>query len=163
MTDEKRQEFLRKAEEFAGRGLRVISVAQRRLTKSSLFNPQRGDIEKDMTFLALAGIFDPPRPETRHAVRACKQGGITVHMLTGDHLTTARAIAEAIEILPRNAPSTAIMGVSDNYFGIPYLHFKARSAHRRQLNSIALPMLKSMHYPNFLLLLHDARRRQKVQ
>ncbi|GJJ14014.1 hypothetical protein Clacol_008271 [Clathrus columnatus] len=112
LTDERRQKFTEKADELASQGLRVISMAQRKLDKLALLNLnlQREEVEKEMTFLALAGIFDPPRPETQGAVRAFKRAGIVVHMLTGDHLTTAKAIAQTVEILPPDAPATAIMG-----------------------------------------------------
>jgi Na+-exporting ATPase len=56
-----------------------------------------------MTFLGLAGIYDPPRPESREAVRACRAAGITVHMLTGDHAATAAAIAREIGIVGPDA------------------------------------------------------------
>ena len=45
---------------------------------------------------------DPPRPETQGSVRRCHHAGIQVHMLTGDHAATARAIAVQVGILPRN-------------------------------------------------------------
>ena len=40
----------------------------------------RADVEKDHSFIGLAGIYDPPRPESMYAVRACKDAGIVVHM-----------------------------------------------------------------------------------
>jgi Na+-exporting ATPase len=58
-----------------------------------------------MTFLGLIGLYDPPRPETAGAVQVCKEAGIKVHMLTGDHLGTAKAIAMDVGIVPRNTSS----------------------------------------------------------
>ncbi|KAJ7148450.1 hypothetical protein C8R43DRAFT_925709 [Mycena crocata] len=108
LTDELRQSLLAKAEAFASQGLRVIGLAQRTLPVD-VAGMTREAVEKDLTFLGLAGIFDPPRPETLSAVRACKEAGIVVHMLTGDHLTTAKAIAESVEIITKDAPASAVM------------------------------------------------------
>ena len=72
--------FLVKAEEFASQGLRVIGLASRTIPLSSTESLSREDAEKDFVFRGLAGIFDPPRPETLGAVRACKRAGIVVHM-----------------------------------------------------------------------------------
>ncbi|KAG5641781.1 hypothetical protein DXG03_004257 [Asterophora parasitica] len=109
LTNDIRTAFLAKAEELASQGLRVIGMAKRTFATLDVDGISRESAEKDFTFLALSGIFDPPRPETLGAVRACKEAGIVVHMLTGDHLTTARAIAEAVEIISPDAPSSAVM------------------------------------------------------
>ncbi|KAF9050855.1 potassium/sodium eff [Hymenopellis radicata] len=98
-----------KAEELASQGLRVIGLAQRIFIPIEVAGITREAAERDFTFLGLAGIFDPPRPETLSAVRACKEAGIVVHMLTGDHLTTAKAIAESVEIITRDAPASVVM------------------------------------------------------
>ncbi|KAF8897450.1 sodium transport ATPase [Infundibulicybe gibba] len=113
LTEALRNAFITKAEEFASQGLRVIGIGQRHLKTSLIDGISREEAEKDFTFLGLAGIFDPPRPETLEAVRACKEAGIVVHMLTGDHITTARAIAEAVEILSPHAPDHAIMTATE--------------------------------------------------
>ncbi|KAL0948852.1 hypothetical protein HGRIS_008973 [Hohenbuehelia grisea] len=109
LTDAVKEKIHEKAESLAAQGLRVIALGQRRVDAAIAKDLTREDAENDFTFLALAGIFDPPRPETLSAVRACKEAGIVVHMLTGDHVTTARAIAEAVEILPSGAPKSAVM------------------------------------------------------
>ncbi|KAF9498331.1 calcium-transporting ATPase 3 [Pleurotus eryngii] len=98
-----------KAEELASKGLRVIALGQRFLDPSRAREITRDEAESKFTFLGLTGIFDPPRPETLEAVRACKRAGIVVHMLTGDHITTARSIAEAVEIITPDAPKSAVM------------------------------------------------------
>lgn len=116
ITDTTRQMFLDKAEALAAQGLRVIALGHRVMPLdpgAKLDAAKREDIEQDLTLLGLVGIFDPPRPETVGAVRACKRAGIVVHMLTGDHITTAKAIAKAVEILPRNAPKSTFMTAAE--------------------------------------------------
>jgi len=80
LNDAIKEQFLAKAEELASQGLRVISFASRTLHVNDIEGITREDTEKNFVFLGLAGIFDPPRPETLGAVRACKQAGIIVHM-----------------------------------------------------------------------------------
>ncbi|KAJ3511928.1 hypothetical protein NLJ89_g3815 [Agrocybe chaxingu] len=113
LTPEIRNTFMVKAEELASQGLRVIGLASRTIHEEATKDLSREDAEKDFIFRGLAGIFDPPRPETLGAVRACKQAGIVVHMLTGDHVTTARAIAEAVEIISLDAPASAVMTATE--------------------------------------------------
>ena len=86
LTEEIRNTFLVKSEELASQGLRVIGLASRTIFKSQLEGISREDAEKDFVFRGLAGIFDPPRPETLEAVRSCKQAGIVVHMSVVLHL-----------------------------------------------------------------------------
>ncbi|ORZ02276.1 potassium/sodium efflux P-type ATPase [Syncephalastrum racemosum] len=98
---------LPKVEDLAKGGLRVLSLAMRKISvdDGQEIGPdtfKREDIEKDMTFLGLVGIYDPPRVESRDAVLECHRAGITVHMLTGDHAATATAIAREVSILPEN-------------------------------------------------------------
>lgn len=68
-------------EQLAGQGLRVLALASRRLTEvDDLDSLKREDAERDFTFIGLVGIYDPPRPESIYAVRACKEANIAVHM-----------------------------------------------------------------------------------
>ena len=80
------------------RALRVIAVAYKNLpefnTKASSMN-----LEKDLTFIGLIGMIDPPREEVKDAVRICRQAGIKPIMITGDHILTAKAIAKELGIL----------------------------------------------------------------
>lgn len=76
---------------LASRGQRIIGAACKRvpLDKTSIGH---SDIVEGVLFLGLAGIIDPPREEAISSVAACKQAGITVKMITGDHVGTAKAI-----------------------------------------------------------------------
>jgi Ca2+-transporting ATPase len=89
---------LREAEGMAAAGLRVLAVAFRRWR--DLPTPLDAEaVERDLTFLGLIGLIDPPRPEAREAVALCQSAGIAVAMITGDHPATARAIAMRLGIV----------------------------------------------------------------
>jgi len=134
LTPEVKERTLQVMEQLAGQGLRVLALASRRLTEvDDLDALKREDVERNFTFIGLVGIYDPPRPESIHAVRACKQASITVHMcafqnwripdicidlfnsirLTGDHAATARAIAKEIEIVTPDDPPSAIVTAAE--------------------------------------------------
>jgi magnesium-transporting ATPase (P-type) len=104
VTDEFREQILRSMEVFAGLGLRVLALASRKIDMEITeddSDSQRAEVEQDLTFRGLIGLYDPPRPESAPAVRECHEAGISVHMLTGDHPETAKAIAIEVGILPK--------------------------------------------------------------
>jgi Ca2+-transporting ATPase len=86
-----RELILEKAKEMASKALRVLAVATKPGTQLS-------DSGKEMTFLGLVGMIDPPRAEAKEAVRKCIEAGIRPVMITGDHLITAQAIAGELGI-----------------------------------------------------------------
>ncbi|KAJ2783393.1 hypothetical protein GGI15_002605 [Coemansia interrupta] len=90
-------------EQMARDGLRVLSIAYRPLSPNErledMSKVEREDVEVNMTFLGLVGIYDPPRPESHPSVMECYRAGIQVTMLTGDHPETAAAIARQVGIL----------------------------------------------------------------
>ncbi|CAG83559.1 hypothetical protein B0I72DRAFT_141664 [Yarrowia lipolytica] len=94
-------EIEKQMETLAKQGLRVLAFATRPMDASE--DPKaRADVEKDLHFLGLVGIYDPPRAESAPAVAKCHEAGINVHMLTGDHPGTAKAIAQEVGIIPVN-------------------------------------------------------------
>ena len=94
----RRREILARNEDYGRRALRVLAVASRELpTVPAEIGPEQ--IERDLTFLGLLAMADPPRPEARRAVGTCRRAGIRTVMITGDHPTTARAVAEEVGIL----------------------------------------------------------------
>lgn len=102
LDEDTKDKVLQNMEAFAKQGLRVLALAHRPLTDSEVKKGgelARETVESRMTFMGLAGIYDPPRPESKGAVETCHRAGIEVHMLTGDHPGTARAIAEQVGIL----------------------------------------------------------------
>lgn len=106
MTDAKSVEIAAVADRLAAEGLRVLCVA-RRTGASAAELASRETAEAKLEFIGLAGLYDPPRVETAPAVRRCQRAGITVHMLTGDHVKTATAIAHEVGILPRGSEATS--------------------------------------------------------
>lgn len=92
------------ADRMAGEGLRVLCIAFKRVpvNREDQVSP-RSAAESKLEFGGLVGLYDPPRVETAAAVRKCQMAGITVHMLTGDHIKTATAIASEVGILDRVA------------------------------------------------------------
>lgn len=103
LTDSDRELILKNMDALASQGLRVLAFSRKLGTNSIDYKTaDRLDIETDLNFLGLIGIYDPPRPESAGAVKRCHRAGINVHMLTGDHPGTARAIAQEVGILPRN-------------------------------------------------------------
>lgn len=84
-------------EEQAKTGKRLIGAAYRIMDKSTTSISQE-DVQDEVTFLGLAGIIDPPRQEAIEAVKKCTDAGITVKMITGDHVDTAKAIGKEMGI-----------------------------------------------------------------
>ncbi|HGF7712991.1 TPA: cation-translocating P-type ATPase [Enterococcus faecium] len=92
---------------FGKRALRVIAVGY------ATYDEEPQDIssealEKDLHLIGLIGMIDPPRPESKGAIKRAKKAGIKTVMITGDHVVTASAIAKELGIL--NDPSEALSG-----------------------------------------------------
>jgi Ca2+-transporting ATPase len=80
---------------MAERGLRVLACARREVAANHS-NLEHSHVAGGLTLLGLIGMMDPPRPEVIAAIRKCQNAGIAVKMITGDHLVTARVIAQQI-------------------------------------------------------------------
>jgi Ca2+-transporting ATPase len=92
LADEDRKKILDAAKEMAKNAMRVLAVARKGGSNLK-------DAEGGMKFLGLVGMIDPPRKEAKDAIRLCKQAGIKVVMITGDHPLTAEAIAKELHYL----------------------------------------------------------------
>lgn len=113
MTEDYKQRIIEQMDRFASQGQRVLAIASRpwegkyqeKTNAEDDDEALRTRVETDLTLLGLAGIYDPPRRETKPAIAECSTAGIKVHMLTGDHPATATAIAKEVGIIPHNLSS----------------------------------------------------------
>ena len=96
IDDTERQRISDEAAEWAGRSMRVIGLAYRDLPTPIGPATPSPEWESSLTFLALVGIVDPPRPEVAPAIKEARAAGIRTVMITGDHPVTAKAIAVEI-------------------------------------------------------------------
>jgi Ca2+-transporting ATPase len=109
LGEDDRRELLARAQELAGKSLRVLAVASKPAA-------DRSSAERDLTFLGLVGMLDPPREEAREAVAVCREAGIVPVMITGDHPLTAQAIAEELGLLDggRAVTGTELAAMDDD-------------------------------------------------
>lgn len=94
--EEDRKKILKQNDDFSANGLRVLTVAYRSFPAAMQLQTED---EKEMVFLGLIAMMDPPRDEAAAAVKDCIRSGIKPVMITGDHKVTAAAIAKRIGIL----------------------------------------------------------------
>ena len=87
-------------EQMANKALRVIAIAYKDVDILPA-NIESSSIESNLNFVGLMGMIDPPRDGVKEAVEECKRAGIKTVMITGDHISTAKAIAEKLGILER--------------------------------------------------------------
>lgn len=106
LTDEMRKNLLLKVDEMAYSALRTIAVAYKKVDREDMTeNPEthkkqytRKELESHLVFLGLFGMIDPPREEVKEAVKLTHKAGIRTFIITGDHGTTAHAIARQLGI-----------------------------------------------------------------
>lgn len=137
LDESTKEEYAQQIEQMASRGLRCIAMAYRDFEVfdvSSTYNENEGDEppEIKLTLVGIAGIEDPVRPEVPDAVKTCQNAGITVRMVTGDNILTARSIAKQCGILTGNGmalegPEFAKMSDSEIDTILPRLQVLARS------------------------------------
>ncbi|TVQ35504.1 MAG: HAD family hydrolase [Wenzhouxiangella sp.] len=94
-------------DEMAAEGLRVLAFAEKRVDESKNSIDSNRDMQ-DLNLLGLVGFADPPREEVPEAIAACQSAGVKVKMITGDHATTALAIARELGLT--DAEGKAISG-----------------------------------------------------
>jgi len=126
---------------MAASGERVMVVAQRDLDPKG-FDPA-GDLlglVTDLTLLAMVGIVDPPRAEAKAAIAECRDAGIRVRMITGDHATTAAAIAGELGIEGRAVTGAEFAAMSDDQLleQLPEIGVVARVAPEDKLRLVRL-------------------------
>ncbi|GAA1620890.1 cation-translocating P-type ATPase [Catellatospora bangladeshensis] len=141
VTDANRHLATDANDRIAAAGERVMVVAQRDFDPAA-FDPS-GDLigqVRDLTLLAMVGIVDPPRPEAKAAIAECREAGIRVRMITGDHATTAAAIAKELGIEGRAVTGTQFAAMSDEELlaRLPELGVIARVAPEDKLRLVRL-------------------------
>ncbi len=97
LTAELRRRVLDQADDFAAEGYRVLALAGRRVDDGVLSHVLES--EQDLVLYGMAAMADPPRPESRDAVAACRTAGIAPVMITGDHPATGLAIGQRLGIV----------------------------------------------------------------
>ncbi len=114
ITDDNRHLALEANDKIAEAGERVMVLAQRDFEPGTV-HPDTDllGLVQDLTLLAMVGIVDPPRSEARAAIAECHDAGIRVRMITGDHATTAAAIARELGIEGRAVTGTEFAAMSD--------------------------------------------------
>jgi Ca2+-transporting ATPase len=93
LLTEDREQVLEVNRQMAAGGLRVLSMAYKSLAGAS-WAPE--EVEREMVFVGLVGMIDPPREEAKQAIEMCQAAGMKAAMITGDHKATAVAIAEEL-------------------------------------------------------------------
>jgi Ca2+-transporting ATPase len=102
LSQAEQRRWLEKSDEIAKSGLRVLALAEK-WTDDDTVDPY-----EELTFVGLVAFIDPPRDDVRAAIKACKDAGIRVVMITGDHPSTALHIAQQLEMADKD--SVAITG-----------------------------------------------------
>ncbi|UZE94133.1 MAG: HAD-IC family P-type ATPase [Candidatus Pacearchaeota archaeon] len=105
----RRKELLIVYEEMASQGLRVLGFAYKPVNKKFT----QTDAESELIFVGFQGMLDPPRPEVKEAIKATKEAGIAVKMITGDAKLTAIAVAKQIGLVGEAVVGREIEKMSD--------------------------------------------------
>ncbi len=95
LSGREKRRLLKVTEDWGEESLRVLALAFRRLVTPEP-GAEREELERELVFLGLVGIMDPPRPQVKEAIRRCRRAGIRPVMITGDHLQTALAVGREV-------------------------------------------------------------------
>lgn len=94
-TKEYKAKVLENSNIMSDKALRVLAFAYKDISKENIV---LDSLEKDLVFIGMVGMIDPPRLEVKDSIKLCKSAGITPVMITGDHKNTAFAIANELGI-----------------------------------------------------------------
>ncbi|MCK4521254.1 MAG: cation-translocating P-type ATPase [Nanoarchaeota archaeon] len=94
LTKKDRKKILTMNDSFAGKALRLLALAYKEIPDSKKYSIDC--VEKNLVFVGLVGMIDPPRDEVKQAVEQCREAGIKVMIITGDHAITTKAVAQQI-------------------------------------------------------------------
>ncbi len=109
LTRPEKLKIIQRNEEFANQALRVLGFAYKPLGSHDNLD----SCEKDMIFVGLQAMIDPPRAEAKESIKECQEAGIKVIMITGDHLITASAIAKELGLEGEAVIGSALDELSD--------------------------------------------------
>ncbi len=123
LTQQDRQHIVAQNTAMAAQALRVLGSAVRDLDEASSTDLTATAVERDLVFVGLSGMYDPPRQEAKVAVAKCRAAGIRVVMITGDHPQTAMAIAHELGIA--TGDDTALTGTQLDQLSEPQLQKRA--------------------------------------
>ncbi|MEO7998919.1 MAG: cation-translocating P-type ATPase, partial [Gemmatimonadaceae bacterium] len=98
LTPADRKHILAKTTSMARQALRVLASARRDLGAVGVSTLTADAVERELTFVGLTGMYDPPRAEAKLAIARCRAAGIRVVVITGDHPETATAIARELDV-----------------------------------------------------------------
>ncbi len=120
ITEEDRKNILEINDEFAENALRILGVAYRKLELDQKINSDiERDIERELVFVGLLGMIDPPREDAKEAVNIAKNAGIRSVIVTGDHKLTAIAVAKEMNMFREGdkvLTGTELEKISDEEF-----------------------------------------------
>lgn len=105
------QEIMKINNQWSDNAIRVLAIAQKKITNNIGEELKPEDFEYDLEFIGLIGMIDPPREEVKTSIKECISAGIKPVMITGDHLNTAKAIAKDLGIITDETKQLAITGV----------------------------------------------------
>ena len=148
ISQKEKNKIIKLYQDFAKEGLRVIGFATRTSDHHSL-HIAREDAEKNLTFLGIVGIYDPPRLEAKKAVEESRRAGIQTIMVTGDNKLTATAIANEIGLLEKDddiATGEEIDSLTDEELGKIILKTRIFARTKPEDKLRLVTVLKKMGY-----------------
>lgn len=112
------QKILKQTHEMSARALRTLGFAYKTISKDEYQNflNDTNSFEKNLVFVGLQGMIDPPREEVKDLISQCQNSGIRVIMITGDHVDTAKAVASEIGIGGESLSGEDLNNLSDEKF-----------------------------------------------
>jgi cation-transporting P-type ATPase F len=102
-----KEKLLKETYQLASAGERVLAMAMQLSSQNTL---EVADLENNCVFLGLQAMIDPPRQAVFDSIVACKNAGIQIKMITGDHIATAKTIAERLQITHHGNEAVVVMG-----------------------------------------------------
>ncbi len=107
LSEAERRDWAEHAARLGERGLRTLAVAQKTTSNAA------GDAYADLMLIGIVGLEDPPRRGVKDAIRQCRDAGISVVMVTGDHAATAQNVATELDIVAAGAPAERFVEGAD--------------------------------------------------